>query len=88
MFRKMRWIAVLALLAVLLIGTAQAWPSRSIPRAALSAPETEGLLDTAWAWLASVFHRPEPKPTSGPASKPRPKAGCGSDPNGKPIDCE
>ena len=85
MWRKIRWIAVLALLAVLLIGTAQAWPSRPIPRATLSAPE--GLLETAWAWLASVFHRPEPKPTSEPASKPRTKAGCGSDPNGKPIDC-
>jgi hypothetical protein len=88
MLRKIRWIAILAFLVVLLIGTAQAWPSRPILRVAPTASEAEGLLETAWTWLASVFHRTEPNPTGRPPSKPHPKAGCGSDPNGKPIDCE
>jgi hypothetical protein len=87
MSRKIRWIAIPAVLVALTVGTAQAWPSAPA-RQAPATPRAEGLLDTAWDWLASLFRLIGLEPADRTPSDAQEKAGCGSDPNGHPINCE
>jgi hypothetical protein len=82
MLRNIRWIAVLAVLAFLTVGTAQAWPVA--PKPTLTTPTDEvGLLEGTWKWLTELFHRPQPKPAKRvPPAYPE-KEGCQVDPNGR-----
>jgi hypothetical protein len=73
-FRRAIAILVFALLTA---GAAQALPMLSI-RPALTVPEAGFLLD-AWDSLVSRLRA---------LAKPQPKAGCGMDPDGKPVSCK
>jgi hypothetical protein len=69
-----RRAAAVLVLVLLTAGAAQAWPTASL-HPALAAREA-GSLAAAWEWLLSHLR------------KPRPKAGCGMDPDGKPLPCK
>lgn len=85
--RITRWTAVAIVFASLAAGAAAAvpdWPAAQGRRPAHAAPVRESLLSTVWEWLGSLFVRPaDPPPAGAPA-----KAGCGMDPDGKPLPCK
>lgn len=84
MSRNVRWIAALAVFAILTVGTAQAWPVA--PRLTLTTPTHEGsLLEGTWKWLTELFRRPQPKPAHRVPSAYPEKEGCQVDPNGGPC---
>ena len=85
MSRNVRWIAVLVLLTVLTVGTAQAGPVA--PRSLRAAAPVAGLVEEAWEWLSALFRRPEPRPASRPPTVSQGKEGCGMDPMGRPVEC-
>lgn len=84
MSRIMRWVAIPAVLVILTVSTAQAWPAVPV-RPALAAPEAESVLDAAWNWLTSLVRRSEPNPPGSNRSTGQEKTTCGADPWGNPL---
>ena len=86
MSRNSRWLALLAVFAVLAAGSVQALPVA--PGLSLASPPVTGWVEEAWKWVAAWFKRPEPKPASRPHSASQEKEGCGMDPMGRQLDCK
>jgi hypothetical protein len=87
--RFIRWTA-LTLVLTLTVGIAGAAPARPAAgsRPAPVAPAGESLLAIVRDWVSSLFVRPaSPAPPAGSSSVPA-KAGCGMDPDGKPLPCK
>jgi hypothetical protein len=87
MTRITRWTAAAIVLALLAAGAAQAWPAAS-GRPLPAAPASGPLLPAVWDWLGSLVSW-RAVPPAKPAGRPgvRTKAGCGMDPDGKPLPC-
>jgi hypothetical protein len=72
---------------LLTAGASQARPTVRV-RPTPAAPEAGSLLG-AWDWLVSRFRSLEPREDREPRSGgDQTKAGCGMDPDGKPIPCK
>lgn len=82
MSRSIRWIAVAVVLTLSSASAAQAWPAAA-PVHSLVTVEAGKLAATAWEWLASRLRPVEPRGRQ----TVKPKAGCGMDPDGKPVFC-
>jgi hypothetical protein len=82
MSRNFRWISVVAILGILAVGSAQAWPV--VPGPTLVASR-DGFFEEAWKWLTALFRRPEPKPISRTNPAFQEKEGCSADPYGQPC---
>jgi hypothetical protein len=74
---SLRRAAAVLVLALLTAGASQARPAAPV-RPAIAAPEA-GFLLASWDRLISRLRS---------LGKPQPKAGCGMDPDGKPIPCK
>jgi hypothetical protein len=74
MSASLRRVAAVLVLVLSTAGAARAWPTAPL-RPALAAREA-GSLAAVWEWLLSHLR------------KQRPKAGCGMDPDGKPLSCD